>query len=104
MAMVWAALQFVLPVGLAYADARLELVSSQEPRAHVESKSTSACAAVHSADCALCQQLNRLASPAARAACPGAEAAEHPTHPTRFALPAFASVAGEHPARGPPKA
>jgi hypothetical protein len=62
-AILWAVLQFALPLGATYADAQIERESARAPGAHVESTSTTSCRPSHSNDCALCQFLSRVAPP-----------------------------------------
>ena len=69
--MVWAVLQFALPAGAAYADARLERESATAQGPHVEPRSDASCRPPHSAECALCQLVSRASAPAAHdAGCP----------------------------------
>jgi hypothetical protein len=69
-AIFWAVLQFALPLGATFADARLERKSARAPGAHVESTSTTSCRPSHSEDCALCQFLSRAAAPSQSAPLP----------------------------------
>ncbi|HEY0997819.1 MAG TPA: hypothetical protein VGD77_17650 [Gemmatimonadaceae bacterium] len=102
-AVAWAVLQFALPAGATYADARIER-SSTPPASHVESGTTADCPQVHSADCGVCQLLSH----------------QHATAPAASALPAAATRIGvaaatpladpgdalrfDAPARAPPRA
>src|SRR5215213_8953558 len=56
-ALLWAVLQFALPMIALHADVRLERESRQGAGAHVESGTTTACRPVHPDQCALCQVL-----------------------------------------------
>jgi len=69
-ATLWAILQIVLPGATLLADARLERGAVRGPASHVESKTTSSCAAVHPDGCALCQFLSRAAAPSESPALP----------------------------------
>ena len=62
-AILWAVLQFALPLGATFADARLERESARAPGAHIEETSNASCRPSHSDDCALCQFLSRAAAP-----------------------------------------
>ena len=64
-AIVWAALQFALPVAATYADAGLERDGGVAQASHVESSSDSSCRPVHPAECALCQVVSRAFAPTA---------------------------------------
>lgn len=54
--LAFAALQLALPGAATLADASLDIAGAHA-RPHIESHSTSACARVHPADCALCRFL-----------------------------------------------
>jgi hypothetical protein len=62
--LVWAVLQFALPLGVSYLDGRL--ASDAAPaQSHVEAEGSSTCPAVHSLECGLCRFLSAYsASPA----------------------------------------
>lgn len=62
--MVWATLQFALPAAATLADARLERESASAQRPHIESRSDASCRPVHPAECALCQVVSRVSTPA----------------------------------------
>jgi hypothetical protein len=63
-AIVWAVLQFALPAGATFADARLEREGASAQGPHAESQSEASCRAVHPAECALCQLVSRASAPA----------------------------------------
>src|SRR5688572_19112428 len=70
LALLWAVLQFALPVVALHADVRLERDSQQAPGAHVESGTTTACRPAHPDECALCHVLTRSGSPTPAATLP----------------------------------
>jgi hypothetical protein len=97
-----AVLQFALPIGVTYADARLG-ADSRRAQPHVESDRTSNCRPVHSPECGLCRF---LANPSAAGIV--AASVVDMQHGARAALPralGFPRVAGrELPrSRGPPQ-
>jgi hypothetical protein len=98
---MWAALQFALPAGAAFADARLERESGAV-NAHVESSSRSTCTRAHSENCALCQVVGQASAPSESPLCPQVRREfPLPAVATRVerGSPALALVA---PARAPP--
>jgi hypothetical protein len=62
-AVMWAVLQFALPMAATFADARLERESSTAQGSHAESRSDASCRPVHPAECALCQVVSRTSTP-----------------------------------------
>ncbi len=76
--LAFAALQLVLPGAAALADATLDIAGAHE-RAHIESHSTTACARVHPADCALCRFLTTALVAGAAASVPTSDAAPRNT-------------------------
>lgn len=63
-ALVWAVLQFALPAAATLADARLERESASAQGPHIESRSEASCRPVHPSECALCQVVSRVSTPA----------------------------------------
>jgi hypothetical protein len=57
LALLWAGLQFTMPALGSLADARFAAAAGN-PVAHVESKSSASCPAVHAPDCAVCRYLS----------------------------------------------
>ena len=99
--MVWAVLQFALPVAAAFADARVERESIGQ-FAHVEASSTDACRPQHQAECALCQIVSRVAAPATVEGCPEIVATVVAPANTTLASPAAVIRGQLPPARAPP--
>jgi hypothetical protein len=91
---VWlcfATLQLLLPGAAALADATLDIAGAHE-RAHIESHSTTACARVHPADCALCRFLTTAFASEAAATIPTSEAVPRIAPPVVLSRPASAVV------------
>jgi hypothetical protein len=76
--LAFAALQLVLPGAAALADASLDIAGAHE-RAHIESHSTTACARVHPADCALCRFLTTALAAGTATSVPTSDAAPRST-------------------------
>jgi hypothetical protein len=89
--LAFAALQLALPGAAALADANLDSAGAQE-RAHIESHSTTACARVHPADCALCRFLTTALAAGTAAAVPTSDAAPRSTPVIALRHPASALV------------
>ena len=101
-ALLWAVLQFALPTFALHADVRLERESQQEPGAHVESGTTTACRPVHPDDCALCTVLTRTGAPTQAATLPCIATVVRPSPTLPIArLRTLAAAAAELP-RAPP--
>jgi len=98
--LAFAALQLVLPGAAALADATLDMAGAHE-RAHVESHSTTACARVHPADCALCRFLTTALAAGTATTVPTSDAAPRSTPLVSLRRPASAVVLLPR-SRGPP--
>ena len=103
-AVLWAVLQFALPIGAMLADARLVRASVVAAGAHVESSSSDACAPTHPDECALCQFLSRVAPPAQGTALPSIVAALAPSAQAAVPGAATRSLARASLPRAPPHA
>ena len=99
---MWAVLQLALPQLAMFADARLERESEATRATHIESSTRATCRPVHPAECALCQFVSRVATPAQAVACPVVVTAA--VRPPAAARIDAATNARSHlpPARGPP--
>ncbi len=62
-AILWAVLQFALPVAANYGDAWLERATPYGVSGHAESRTSESCTPVHPADCALCHVVSRVGTP-----------------------------------------
>ena len=69
-ALIWGALQIVLPMLILFSDANSALSGSRRPVAHIESATTDSCQPVHTDECALCRFLSHNNAAAARAELP----------------------------------
>jgi len=98
--LAFAALQLVLPGAAALADATLDLAGAHE-RAHIESHSTTACARVHPADCALCRFLTTALAAGTATSVPTSGAAPRSTPIVALRHPASVVVLLPR-ARAPP--
>ena len=96
-----AVLQFTLPLGLAYADARLAAEGGRA-QAHAESDRSSNCRPVHSPECGLCRFLtNHSATALGPATVIDTRGAARLVRPRAPAFPRLAACALPRP-RGPP--
>jgi hypothetical protein len=102
LALLWAVLQFALPVVALHADVRLERDSQQAPGAHVESGTTTACRPAHLDECALCHVLTRGGSPTHAATLPCIAAAVRPSPTLPIARLATRATAAADLPRAPP--
>lgn len=100
--LLWALLQFALPTAATYADALLERAGINGPTAHVESQSTSSCVPVHSADCALCHLVQRVASASAPPSLPEIATRVAPPREALASIPASVNSGGLALPRAPP--
>ncbi len=89
--LAFAALQLALPGAAALADATLDMAGAHE-RAHIESHSTTACARVHPADCALCRFLTSALAAGTATSVPTSDAAPRSTPLVTLSHPARAVV------------
>jgi hypothetical protein len=103
-AVLWAVLQFALPVGATLADAELAGASVEAPASHVESSTSDACAPSHPDECALCQFLSRAAPPASAVALPTIVGALEPSTPSLVQSAAMRALARASLPRAPPLA
>lgn len=103
LSLFWAVLQFALPGIALVADARLERESAQAG-AHVESASSKTCRPVHPDECALCQVVSRIASPAAAPALPAIASVVRPSATRPVARLATRAAATAELPRAPPTA
>lgn len=66
-ALVWAVLQFALPLVVLFTDASWERTSARGPGQHVEASGNTSCQPTHTDDCALCRFLSNHTAPAPEA-------------------------------------
>jgi hypothetical protein len=98
--LAFAALQLALPGAATLADASLDIAGAHA-RPHIESHSTSACARVHPADCALCRFLTAALVAGAAATVPTSDAAPRVAPRIALSRPTSAVVFLPH-SRAPP--
>lgn len=101
-AVLWAVLQFALPTGAVFADARLEREAVAGLQPHVESGSDESCRPPHADDCALCQVVSRTGTTAASPTLPAAIDARRCSAPLACDSHALGSFARASLPRAPP--
>jgi hypothetical protein len=103
-AILWAVLQFALPAGATYADARLERDGRDATQAHVESSSGDSCRAPHADDCAICQVVSRSGVAPHSVDLPDIAVVVHPSAPGTASGEATRACARASLPRAPPAA
>ena len=102
-ALLWAALQLVLPLGATLADARAARASAAVV-AHIESGSTEGCQPAHGEDCVVCRTLGAMHGVPTGAPCPAPQAETAARLDPRRVSEISVAALPQPPSRAPPAA